>query len=567
MNKYLYLLLAVLAVSCKQPEVPIEDKPDPTPIVPECKFEESSPVVYDFKGETKDFRLSSNVEWTVVCDAPGAEWTKKSDSSFSLRLPKWTGLAERTVLVKLMSIDNELLASTTVEQSSAIEDYSGNITFHEDGSAELVTDFDNQSAKFKLKGECKLGQYKFKIRSVNLRKGYFHLDGRKNISKQANIAYQIRIGNNLTNNYSTAGVYIRPRTSDDKDPREIFNANGRDGVFESASNPSPIALRPGMEINCHLGAYLPKDGGRARFFHQAFINDELVSDIWDARECPWFVGSEMPGMDVWFGLTDAVGTMVIESVDFEEDLDHYYEQPASSSKLLFYERFEQGSSKPDALVWRPCKKGSAGWQVNLSETGDNVWVEDGHLVLSTRIKNNRVESAGISTEGNHWYRNCRVEARLKFEDSPKYCGYAMWFMPQWQFAKYAGWPNGGEIDVFEHTWYDVKQVRCTLHSKYEDSRIGSGWCNWVGPDRGYKPGEYNIFTAELRQNELSVFINGTKIFTYTNKNLPNEAEEQQWPFDIPYYLIFSMGGNEAEDAPKSDFPFFMYVDWLKVSAL
>lgn len=525
---------------------------------------EQSQLEYPYTGDTREFHISSNVEWKLSCDNPNVIYKKIDNENFRLTIPKWNGLSERKIELRVLTLDEVQVASMQLTQKSIIVGTEGDISFAADGSATLTTSFDAQAARLKMDGQYKLGTYTFKIKSVSLKKGYFHLNA-KNLE---DISYQLRLGGNTKRNFSTSGVYVTKISTDVQDPSLIYNANGLDLCFNSAVHPAPISLSGNMEIKCSVGSYLPKDGGKLRLFSQVYINDDLVNDTWDERESPWFEGSEMPGLDVWFGLTDAVGTMVIESVDFQPI--SLQKQPATASKCLYYDRFEQSLSTPEPKVWSKALKGNAGWHINMSETGDNSYVENGQLVLKAYSKDGKRYSAGVRSESKQWYRKCRIEASIKYEDNDKHVGYAFWLMPQYQFIEYIGWPECGEIDILENTWYDVNRYRATLHSSYihkVEPGQSSGLPNWIGADKGYKPSDYNVYGVDLTGDEVIFYINGNKVASYANKKLPNEAEVMQWPFAKPFYTIFSIGGVEIEDAKEEEFPFYMYVDWYKVSKL
>ena len=83
----------------------------------------------------------------------------------------------------------------------------------------------------------------------------------------------------------------------------------------------------------------------------------------------------------------------------------------------------------------------------------------------------------------------------------------------------------------------------------------------------YRDGEFNIYGIEWTAEKIIFTVNGEETFSYPNLHLPNESLMQQWPFDVPYYLIlnYSVGGEDAWPGPIDDrgLPAHMEVEYVR----
>ena len=75
--------------------------------------------------------------------------------------------------------------------------------------------------------------------------------------------------------------------------------------------------------------------------------------------------------------------------------------------------------------------------------------------------------------------------------------------------------------------------------------------------------DWNTYGAEWDAEKIVFTVNGKPTMTY-----PKVAEKgpEQWPFDGPFYLIFSMqiGGDWVGEPDAKDYPAHMEIDWVRV---
>ncbi len=448
------------------------------------------------------------------------------------------------------------------------------------GSRGVVTLYDNGSAKVtaggsgtyspnvKLKTKVNSFDVTFTIKNNSVYlfpEGHFILEGKG----EDGISYQFRIGGGVTNNFSTAGAYTPDKSYADANPS--YNMNGLDATFSSENITIPEQFGAEMILRFKIGPYKPSDGGPIRIFAQAWLNGEQLLNLWDSRECPWFGGSEFGGCDLTFGVQNGQGSFTIESVEMKdvEEMD----QPVTANNHILYDRFEHSGQDPESDYWSRASNGSAAWQYYCAPDAAYSYLENGVLKLWMKSDNGTFKCGAIDSQYKRAFKKCSIEIKARWpkEENPS-VGRALWFMPQTGYATYSGWPNGGEIDLMEHT-YGHDYVRQTLHSKYihdgtdhtESGNPAAGRVKYVT----FPTTDWHIYRCDITGNDVIFYVNGTQTAKYSNKNLSNETTVQQWPFAAPYYLILSIGaaGNVNTTPVAEDLPAWMEVDYVKITKL
>lgn len=156
------------------------------------------------------------------------------------------------------------------------------------------------------------------------------------------------------------------------------------------------------------------------------------------------------------------------------------------------------------------------------------------------------------------------EARIKMPDSDS-TWPAFWLSPN--DAVYGGWPQSGEIDVFEARGYDITQVHGNAH-----------WGN-SGSDKQQQAGHYIVgdftqwhtYAIEWSEGEIRYYVDGNHYHTINNFDEPN-ATTHPGPFDQDFYIRLNsaVGGTYLQpphnDANNSidELPATMEVDYVRV---
>jgi len=210
-----------------------------------------------------------------------------------------------------------------------------------------------------------------------------------------------------------------------------------------------------------------------------------------------------------------------------------------------------------------------GWGNNELQyyTEDNVYIEDGYLVIEAR-KEKKYDSFGsydytssrLKTQGKVEIKYGKIEARAKFPFG-KGLWPAIWLLGD--NITYVGWPLCGEIDIVEFLGHDKYSVYGTVH--------GPGYSGRNGISRKYTDYDVNFvdnfhtFGIEWNENQISFFVDGNVYSTIKKEILKKRG--LNWVFDNEFFFIINLavGGNwPGYPDYRTKFPAKMYVDYIKV---
>ncbi|MGA0846480.1 MAG: glycoside hydrolase family 16 protein, partial [Luteolibacter sp.] len=211
---------------------------------------------------------------------------------------------------------------------------------------------------------------------------------------------------------------------------------------------------------------------------------------------------------------------------------------ASDWKLIWQDEFN--GQKIDSDRWSPCERGSSDWNNTMTRDPRCFSIGGGTLKL-IGIRNPDLEkdpspflTGGITSRGKFEIQHGKVEIRARFKSAQ-----GAW-PALWMLGAHGGWPNNGEIDIMEHLNFD-SHVHQTVHSGFTQSANAS-----KGPKKTItapiERDDWNVYGVEWNKEKITFSVNGKATHSYPKKP---ELGPEQWPFDGPFYLIFSMqiGGN------------------------
>ena len=227
-------------------------------------------------------------------------------------------------------------------------------------------------------------------------------------------------------------------------------------------------------------------------------------------------------------------------------------------KLRFADEFDgKDYSLPDAGVWHNCTRESPTWKRFTSQTAEGqqktAFIRDGKLVTRC-IKNTIAEegdvdmiSGAIESSDKMYFTYGRVEGRLR--TTPHVGNFpAFWLMPQ---DNSAGWPNAGEIDIWEqidteNKTYHTVHTHCTYDLHLALPNSGSAYTNAA---------DYHVITLDWTPELLTWYVDGTKAFSYAKTKQSYLLEKGQWPYDKPFYLILNQSVGNGSWAKNCDVNF------------
>lgn len=233
--------------------------------------------------------------------------------------------------------------------------------------------------------------------------------------------------------------------------------------------------------------------------------------------------------------------------------------------LVFSDEFNaENGTKFDEEKWSSSPRQNAAWNRFLVDSIDVAYHENGNMVLKAipnldrSTDNAAMLTGGIQTSGKFSFTYGKVECRAKVN---KHSGNfpAIWMMPQ---PPCAGWPNAGEIDIFEQINNEDRSYH-TIHTNWTYN-LG----NKNNPQSSFNAGcamdRYHTYGLEWDADQLRWFVDGKQVGSYNR--VPANADKGQWPFDSDFYLILnqSVGNGSWASNPDETYTYRMDVDWIRV---
>ena len=318
--------------------------------------------------------------------------------------------------------------------------------------------------------------------------------------------------------------------------------NGNSGVGETVEFGSQLSLMPlAPAAGYNVKSVTVRHGHNLD--GEQFVNGNRQ---WDEYE----VSDAKAGEGFTIDAANVNGDVRV-SAKFEADGTEEY-------KLRFADEFDgKDYSLPDAGVWHNCTRESPTWKRFTSLTAEGqqktAFIRDGKLVTRC-IKNTIAEegdvdmiSGAIESSDKMYFTYGRVEGRLR--TTPHVGNFpAFWLMPQ---DNSAGWPNAGEIDIWEqidteNKTYHTVHTHCTYDLHLALPNSGSTHTNAA---------DYHVITLDWTPELLTWYVDGTKAFSYAKTKQSYLLEKGQWPYDKPFYLILNQSVGNGSWAKNCDVNF------------
>ena len=318
--------------------------------------------------------------------------------------------------------------------------------------------------------------------------------------------------------------------------------NGNSGVGETVDFGSQLSLMPlAPAAGYNVKSIAVRHGHNLD--GEQFVNGNRQWDEYEVSDAKVGEGFTIDA--------DKVNGDVRVSAKFEADGTEEY-------KLRFADEFDgKDYSLPDADVWHNCTRESPTWKRFTSQSAEGqqktAFIRDGKLVTRC-IKNTIAEegdvdmiSGAIESSDKMYFTYGRVEGRLR--TTPHVGNFpAFWLMPQ---DNSAGWPNAGEIDIWEqidteNKTYHTVHTHCTYDLHLALPNSGSTHTNAA---------DYHVITLDWTPELLTWYVDGTKAFSYAKTKQSYLLEKGQWPYDKPFYLILNQSVGNGSWAKNCDVNF------------
>ena len=238
--------------------------------------------------------------------------------------------------------------------------------------------------------------------------------------------------------------------------------------------------------------------------------------------------------------------------------------------LLWSDEFDGDTL--DESIWTREER-MPGWTNNelqeYTDSEDNVYVEDGHLVLralKTDVNGNPYYTSGkvnSQNKADFQYGKVVVSARV-----PEGQGLwpAIWMMPQDE-SYYGQWPKCGEIDIMEVLCNDTTTSYSTIHyGEPHAEQQGT-----ITLEDGSFSSEFHEYSVEWEPGEMRFYTDGILVLTVNDWFTAEPGEDDKpypAPFDQPFFIQMNLavGGtwpgypDETTDFENAQFQ----IDYVRV---
>ena len=264
------------------------------------------------------------------------------------------------------------------------------------------------------------------------------------------------------------------------------------------------------------------------------------------------------------------GRLVINADLVDGDVSLYAEfkkKEGGEWTLVFSDEFDaEDNSQPVDSKWMRCQRYGATWNRWLSDSKEVIYLQGGDLVARA-IPNPDMASdpvpmitGGIKSHKRFGFTYGYVEARIL---SNPWTGHfpAFWMMPEDQSA---GWPDCGEIDIWEAIDTDSRSYH-TIHSNWtydlgNKNDPQSSFNKTIPYDR------YHTYGLKWDANTLIWYIDGKEVGRYTKSTDNSKLNQGQWPFDKHFHLILNQSVGNGSWAANADVShtYETRFDWVRV---
>jgi beta-glucanase (GH16 family) len=182
------------------------------------------------------------------------------------------------------------------------------------------------------------------------------------------------------------------------------------------------------------------------------------------------------------------------------------------------------------------------------QSGSNVFVKNGHLILEARSAS-EITSGKIVSSGKKTFEYGRMEARMRLPLTQ-----GMW-PAFWMLGVGGGWPQCGELDIMEGKGRLPNWTSGSFH--YTNFDV----FNQYTLPTGNVHDSFHVYAAEWSTDSIRWYFDNVNFGTLT------KAQNANLPLDKQYYFILNLavGGNfDGNMNNTTVFPDSLIVDYVRV---
>lgn len=236
-------------------------------------------------------------------------------------------------------------------------------------------------------------------------------------------------------------------------------------------------------------------------------------------------------------------------------------------RLVFDDEFNQpDGTQPDPARWASSARRNATWNRFVADDARVHYVEDSALVLKAIPNTDKATDSAdmltgaMETQGKFGFQYGRIDVRFKTEHHTGNFP-AVWMMP---VDNSDGWPNDGEIDIFEtidnqNKSYHTVHTNWTYNLKHTGDPRSSASVD-------IDVTQWHVYSFEWEATQLRWYIDGEQVFSYDKSASEDALANGQWPFDRSFYVIVNQSVGNGSWAAQADtrHTYTSWVDYVRV---
>ena len=243
--------------------------------------------------------------------------------------------------------------------------------------------------------------------------------------------------------------------------------------------------------------------------------------------------------------------------------------PGTDWDLIWSDEFE--GDKLDKTKWNrqveKAGKFNEEWQ-RYTKSKKNAYVENNQLVIKAIQKgkkhgHDQYTSARLNTAGKFTFKYGKVAARIKL---PKTKGIwpAFWMLGA-NINENGGdtpWPQCGEIDILElYGSKDPAVVEANIHFSDQYGAHDQMGSKSFELEKETFADDFHVFELEWTKEKVTWLVDGKEYASFPIKG----KEFSMFHKEFFFLLNIAVGGTYAgRPDEESEFPEYMYVDWIRV---